>query len=339
LSKKNSVARVFVAGDWDADGVIAAALILYAQERLGKYPLESKAIVTLKPLDPERFKFLAKEFKANYDAAVFLDIPYYPGMEKALSLLKKHFGVKRIVFVDHHISSINYKKSLEEHVDELYVGQEPTAMIVYRVLEDRGITIFRRLKTFVETVTYMDRGARVPSSYMKMFELVSLFSKALTVKRNEEIWIKLVRWLANPMPVPMPLDRNILEKVKEAVRKRDEELKNVATDLALTARKVGYIKFVDARNVWKKRGATALASKIAHILKSPVAVLFRTNKNYMLLIIKAPRGGAYRVAKYLLGEGYAEDIAGHPNLAIVRVPESTDINDLLKALQKASLYM
>ncbi|RLG84343.1 MAG: phosphoesterase [Thermoprotei archaeon] len=337
--KPENIPRVLIAGDWDADGVIAAALVLYSQEKLGKYPIESKAIVDVKPLDPERIRFLFKDLRVSYDAIVLLDIPYFNRMENILKMLKKHFDVGKIIMFDHHISTLVYKNKLRGLVDELYVGRDPTAKLVYDKLREKGIQVTRRLKLFVETVTYMDKGLKIPPDYVKMFEIVSLFSKALTVLREEEIWVSLVKWLANPLPIPIPLDNSVRKKIEEAVRKRDEELKNIALDLAVTARKVGYIRFIDARRIWKKRGSTALASKIGHILKSPVAVLFSTTRDYDLLIIKASKNRAYRIAKFLLAEGIAQDIAGHPNLAIVRIPKTISIDELLKTLHKASLYM
>ncbi len=339
MVKPSSIARVFVASDWDADGVVAAALLLYAQEKLGKYPIEGKAIVDLKPMDPERLRFFLKEIKVPYDAVVFLDIPYIKALENILRTIKKHFGVKKIIFIDHHISSLNNEKKLKEVVDELHLSQEPTSTILYNVLREKGVEVTQRLRLFVETVTYMDRGMRVPDQYMKLYDFTALFSKALTVKRDEGIWLQLVKWLANPMPIPMPLDKKVLEEVRKAIEKRDQELKEIALDLAMSARKIGYIKFIDARRTWKKRGATALVSKIGRILKSPVAVLFNTSKGYPLLIIKASHGAAYRIAKYLLGEGLAKDIAGHPNLAIVRLSPDIDEKELLRALQKASFYI
>ncbi len=337
--KPLSIAKVFVAGDWDADGVIASALLLYAQEKLGKYPIEGKAIVDLKPMDPERLRFLIKEVRANYDAVVLLDIPYIRGLENLLGILKRHFGVKKIVFIDHHISTLNNEAKLRDVVDELHVSQEPTSTILYKVLLKHGIRVTGKLKLFVETVSYMDRGLRVPDKYMKLYELTALFSKALTVKRDENIWIQLVKWLANPMPIPMPLDKRVLEEVRKAVAERDKELKEIAIDLAMSARRIGYIRFVDARRKWRKRGSTSLVSKIGRILRSPVAVLFSTSKGYPILIIKASKGAAYRIAKYLVGEGIAEDIAGHPNLAIVRIKKDIDVDTLLRALQKASFYI
>lgn len=339
LTKTEEIRKVMVFGDWDADGIISSALILYSQEKMKAYPLKAHAIVDLKPLDIERSKLIIAQIKVPYDVVVFLDIPYFPRMENIFRLLKEHIGVKKIIFFDHHVSSISNRKRLEKVVDELYVGYEPTAKLVYNVLCRNNVTVTEKLRIFVETVSFMDKGAKVPKTYMKMFELVSLFSKALTVRRDEEIWITIVKWLANPLPLPQPLDQSVLEKVKEIVKKRDEELKDIAMDLALSSIKVGYLRFVDARKKWRKRGSTALASKISHILKSPVAVLFSTTKDYDLLIIKASGGKAYKVAKYLFGEGIAKDIAGHLNLAIVRISKDTDLNELLRTLQRASLYM
>ncbi len=333
-----AVPRVLVIGDWDADGVVASALILYSQEKLGVYPIESKAIVDLKPLDPQKLRVFLREVRHKYNVLVFLDIPYIPRMENIFRLLKEHYSVEKIVFIDHHISSLNNEEKLANVVDELRLGYEPTSVIVYKILVEKKVHVPTKLKMFVETVSYMDRGLKVPSKYMKLFELASMFSKALTIKRDERIWIELVKWLSNPMPIQMPLDKRVLEEVKKAVEERDRELKEKAIDLAMSARKLSCLRFVDARRVWRKRGATALASKIAHVVKAPVAVLFSTTRGYDLLVIKASGGVAYRIAKYLIAEGYAEDVAGHPNLAIVRVKRGVDTEGLVKALNKACFY-
>ncbi len=331
------VKRVLIAGDWDADGVISAALVYYAQAKLGKYPYEAKAVVDMKPLDPERFTRILTSLDAMYDAVIMLDIPFFHRLPNILKLLKEHMGVGEIIFVDHHLSSHTNRRLLEKYVDKLILGEQPTAAIIREELEKRGIRIPERLRMFVEVVTYMDSGKRVPQKYMKLFELVSKVSKALTVIRDEEIWEKFVLWLANPFPTQ--LDPRIFRRVEEAVKRRDEELKNLAIDLAMGARRIGDLRFIDARKKWKTRGGTALVSKISHVVKAPVAVLFDTRRNFMLLIIKAPGGRAYRIAKNLVGEGIAEDdIAGHPNLAIVRIRKDVSIEELVRALHKALYY-
>ncbi|NPA97958.1 MAG: phosphoesterase [Crenarchaeota archaeon] len=331
--------RVFVGGDWDADGVVAAALLVYSQEKLGKYPIPSKAIVDRRPVDPERLKFILNDMRADYDLMILLDIPYTKYIPNILKLLKSHFGVKKIIYIDHHLSTISNIKNLESVIDEVIVDHKmPTAAIVEKLLREHDIEPHARLRSFVEVVKYMDSGRRVPQKYMKLFEMASLFSKALTVMRDEKVWIKIVDWLATPAALPMPLDQKILSKVREAIAKRDQEIKDMAIDLAMSAEKIGEIRFIDARNKWKHRGGTALASKIASIVKSPVALLVTTRKNYSLLIIKASGGKAYRIAKYLVAEGLGRDIAGHPNLAIVRVPKDPDLKKLKEMLLTAQYY-
>ncbi|MEM3993680.1 MAG: phosphoesterase, partial [Desulfurococcaceae archaeon] len=178
----------------------------------------------------------------------------------------------------------------------------------------------------------------IPSRLMKLFEIAKMISKALTAVRSEELWLKTINWLADPTPVPMPLTESTWSTVKKAIEERDKEVTEVAMQLAVAAVKVGDFRFIDARHVWKKRGATALASKLSLVLKAPVVMLAGTNRGYALLIIKASGGRAYRVAKYLLAEGIALDIAGHPNLAIVRVAKDIDKKNLIDALYNALYY-
>lgn len=333
------IARVFIAGDWDADGIVATSLLVYSQEKLGIYPLRTKAVIEKKPVDPEKLKFIFGELSGAYDLMVFLDLPYTNRVPGVLKLLKTHFSVKKIMYVDHHISSVSNRSRLEEVVDILMIEHGiSTSKIVYSALEELGVTVPSRLKAFVEVVEYMDSGKRIPSHYMKLFDIVKLISKALTIRRDPRVWISIVDWLASPSPFPQPLEESVLNNVRRIVEDWDKRVEEVATDLAVGAMRIGDFKFVDARNKWRRRGATALASKLSSILKAPVMLWIDTTKEYTLLIVKAPKGRAYRIAKYLVGEGYGTDIAGHPNIAIIKIPRSVEKERLIEGLRKAVYY-
>lgn len=332
--------RVLVLGDWDADGVVASALLLYAQKYLKKYPVESDVEVDKSPVDPNKLKYvLSSTISDKHKVVVLLDIPYSEVLANIIRLLKTHFDVSRVIFIDHHIASIQRVSEISSIVDEVVVDyRKPTSLLLYEELTKRDIKVHEKLAKFVEVVKYMDSGRRVPAKLIKLFEIAKAFSKALTVMRSEELWSKIVEWLANPEPQRMPLDDTTWKKVREIIEQRDREVADVARDLAVTAIKVGDLRFIDARSRWKRRGATALASRLSAILKAPVAVLVNTNRGFPLLIIKAPSGRAYRVAKFLLAEGVALDIAGHPNLAIVRISEDADKNRLVEMLHTALYY-
>lgn len=331
--------RVLVLGDWDADGVVATGLLLYAQKYSKKYPVEGEVEVDKAPIDPNRLKYLLSAISSSHEVVVVLDVPFSEVLANVIRLMKTHFGVSRVIFIDHHIASVQRVNEISSVVDEAIIDfRKPTSLLLYEELTKRGIRVHERLARFVEVVKYMDAGRKVPDRLMKLFELAKIFSKALTAMRSEELWSKIAEWLANPEPLPTPLDESTWRKAREIIEQRDREVSEVARDLAVTAVKVGDLRFIDARDYWKKRGATALASRLSSILKAPVAVLVNTNRGFPLLIIKAPAGRAYRVAKYLLAEGVAQDIAGHPNLAIVRIHEGFEKNKLIEILYTALYY-
>ncbi|MEM0001371.1 MAG: phosphoesterase [Desulfurococcaceae archaeon] len=331
--------KVLILGDWDADGVVATALLTYSQEYAKKYPVQGNVDLVKMPIDPDRIKYILSQIKESYNIVYFLDIPYSEILGNITKLMKTHFGVNRTVFVDHHIASVQKINDLKNIFDEVIVDyRKPTSVLIYEELIKHNVPIHPKLKEFVEVIKYMDAGKRIPSRLMKLFEIAKMISKALTAVRSEELWLKTINWLADPTPVPMPLTESTWSTVKKAIEERDKEVTEVAMQLAVAAVKVGDFRFIDARHVWKKRGATALASKLSLVLKAPVVMLAGTNRGYALLIIKASGGRAYRVAKYLLAEGIALDIAGHPNLAIVRVAKDIDKKNLIDALYNALYY-
>lgn len=331
--------KVLVLGDWDSDGVTAAALIEYTQKILKKYPIEEEVELHKLPVDPDRIKFLLSQIKTSYHTVIFLDIPFSETLEGIVKMMKLHFGVQKVVFVDHHIASLHRISRIKEVVDVAIVdSHEPAAALLYRDITFKGIRVHDKLKAFVEVIKYMDSGKRVPQNLLKLFEIAKNISKVLTAIRNEELWSRIVEWLADPTPSPAPLDEATWSKARKIIEERDKEIKEIAMDLAVGAVKVGDLRFVDARTAWKKRGVTALASKLSLILKAPVALVAGTNRDYALLVLKVPGGRAYRIAKYLLAEGIAQDIAGHPNLAIVRIPKDIDKKLLVDALYQALYY-
>jgi hypothetical protein len=337
---KKPVARIFIGGDWDADGIVATALLVYSQEKLRVYPLDRVAVVEKKPVDPEGLRYIFGELSGVYDLAVFLDLPYTNAVPRVMAMLKKHFGVKRIMYVDHHISTHENREVLENIVDDLIIDRSrSTSRIIYDILVEKNIRVPARLEKFVEVVDYMDVGKRIPSELMKLFELVKLVSKALTIRRDVEIWEKTVEWLASPVPLPSSFENTILEKVKSIVEEHDRRVEAIATDLAVSAIRIGDFRFIDARSKWRYRGASALASKLASILKAPVILWIDTNKEYTLLIIKAPHGRAYRIAEYLVKEGIGAGTAGHPNLAIIKIPRNIGENKLREYIHKAVYYV
>jgi hypothetical protein len=331
--------KILVLGDWDADGVVATALLTYSQEYAKKYPVEGDVELVKQPIDPDRLRYLLSQVKESYEIVYFLDTPYSEVLGGVVKLLRQHFGVGRVVFVDHHIASVQRVSELRKVFDEVFVDyRKPTSVILYEEIARRGVNIHSKLREFVEVIKYMDAGKRIPGKYMKLFELAKMISKALTAVRNEELWLKTINWLADPSPSPMPLNESTWNTVKKVIEERDREVREVAMKLAIGAVKIGDLRFIDARHVWRKRGATALASKLALILQAPVAMLAGTNRGYSLLIIKASGGRAYRIAKFLLAEGVANDIAGHPNLAIVRVDKDIDKKNLIELLYQALYY-
>lgn len=339
--------RIAVIADWDADGVVGAALIYYAQEKRGVFPVEGREKVCLIPAGPRSIVEAVGD--SCWEHVVLIDIPLTQEVLAAMTALRERCRPKFYYF-DHHNSTIQAVHVLEEDYNAfVVVGRSPSAVIIRRFLEGLNVKLTRRLSDFVDAIAVLEGGKRLRSRVEvspKLVEMAAAISKTLNTTRNREAWEKYVRWLANPLPFEDPGIRlesqeagekaNLLKVSEEVSRRSDEEVKRVAMELAMSAKHLGYIRFVDARRAWKKRGASALASAIYKILGQPVAVLFERQDGVRLLVIRSGRNEAQAVMELLYEQGIMEDKGGHGNVAVGRLKDDVTVKRLEEALRRAS---
>ena len=335
---------VQILADWDADGVVSAALVYYAQRYRGRFPLHGeKADVGLWPGGPrsslENIRRIIDEAlrtRSYPRALVFLDIPLTPQLLEAIKLIQKKLESPRIIYIDHHYSTLSNAKKLYELVEEVYLGHRPTAILVYNLLRSLGIRhVTPRLEAFMKAVGVLERDKAMGKVEERIVKLAASLSKATAVTRDAELWRRLVVWLASPLPQPAPVDQGLLERVLRIAEESDREIEEKAKLLAPSARKIGFLKLVDVRGKWEGRGVSALASKLYKITRSPVAVLADA-AGYPILVIRAPGRLAYGIAMLLLREGIGENIGGHGSLAILRLKRDVEDAKLFEALRRAS---
>jgi hypothetical protein len=332
---------VVVIADWDADGATSAAMLYYAQRYRGLYPLRGSHDVALYPSGPRGFPDTltrAVEGKQCPRALAVLDIPLAETVYASLRRFLAQCRSTRLIYIDHHYATLHEVSKLYDLTEEVLVGHKPTALLTYSLLQSMGLRkLTPRLQAFMRAVGVLEKERKPLKGEDKLVKLAASISKATTVLRDEELWRKLVLWLASPLPAENPFDMKLVERVLEVARRSDAEIEEKARMLAFEARRVGYIKFVDARGKWSGRGASALASKLYKILKQPVAVLIERDDGVKLLIVRSRGESAYRLAVGLLREGLAENIGGHSSLAVARLGSSVDLNKLIDALRRLSL--
>ena len=338
--------KVAVIADWDADGVVGAALIYYAQEKRGVFPVRGKEKVCLIPAGPRSIIEAVGDY--CWEHVVLVDIPLTQEVITAMTILRERCR-PRFYYFDHHDSTIQATHKLEEDYNAfVVVGRSPSSVIIKRFLEGLNVRFTRRLSDFVDAIAVLEGGKRLRSRVEvspKLVEMAAAISKTLNTTRNKEAWEKYVRWLANPLPFEDPGIRletsaaekaNLLQVSEEVSRRSDEEVRRVAMELAMSAKHLGYIRFVDARRVWRKRGASALASAIYKILGQPVAVLFERQDGARLLIIRSGRNEAQAIMEILYNQGVMEDKGGHGNVAVGRLKDEVTVRRLEDALRRAA---
>ncbi len=335
---------VVIVADWDADGATSAALIYYSQYYKKVYPLKGRHEVYLEPAGPRSLSDAVKSFLDEYgcpSVLVVLDIPFTERVRTTLYEYAKDCSSSRLIYIDHHFSTLYAAKELYKLSEEVFLGHKPTTMLTFQLLRSLGIKhVTPRLTAFMKAVGILERGYKpLSEAENRIARIAASISKASTVLRDRELWRKLVKWLASPLPQDAPIDLTTIDRVLRIAEESDKEIMDKARDLAFAARRVGYIRFVDARNKWKGRGASALASKLYKILKQPIALLVERDDGVRLLIIRARRRGAYRVAVGLMREGVAENIGGHGGLAVVKLRNDVSDEVLLEKLRRLSLKL
>ncbi|MEB3806903.1 MAG: phosphoesterase [Desulfurococcales archaeon] len=334
--------RVAVIADWDADGVVGAALIYYAQEKRGVFPLDSREKVCLIPAGP---RSIVDEIGDKcWEVVVIVDIPYTPEVDVALKALKERCNAK-IYYFDHHSSTLTNLAELEEKYGVFgVVGKSSSAVIIKRFLEGMGVRFTQRLNDFVAAVAVLEGGRRWVKEEVseKLVTIAASISKMLNQTRNREAWVKYVKWVANPLPFEDPGiklrvdDRvNLLKAGVELSEQADKEIRDTALQLAMSAVNLGYLRFVDARDKWKKRGASALASAIYKIVNVPVALLVEKTDGGRLLVVRSGHGEAMPVIEALYDMGIVVDKGGHGNIAVAKLNDAVTVARLKDALRRA----
>ena len=326
---------VVVIGDWDADGFVSVAEVVYAQEVVGVYPVKSKIQTSVFPSTPRSLQSLLPHIMSLITSSnnkqsyvVLLDIAYTETVKQFIQTIKN--AGSYIVFIDHHLSTHLGYRELERVVDELYVGRKPVASLVYTLLKSLGVNFTERLNRFIEAVLCLEGGAKCRNK--KLLQLVALLSKTTTASRDAMIWEKIVRWLAAPLvQVPLPFTENELQKYM-AMRSGNQcnEI-DTALVLAPSAIKLFNYRLIKVERLQKGCRLASIATALYRVLKGDT-FLYVSNKN--LLAIKTRDHAAYKIAMALHEQGLVEDIAGHERLAIVKLKENISFEALMEMLKR-----
>jgi len=327
-----------IVADWDADGAVSAAILVYLQ-RNRLFPIKDKLDIHLLPAGAREVTSVIRGFNGCPRFVALLDIPYTNGLEKVLKNTKNVCKETKILYVDHHLSTLEVAGKLKEIIDLVKVGREkPTSLHLVQLAEKEGWKIPSRLKAFAEATGYIELGRKPPARISKIVELVASISRALKLEHDKSFWEKMINWMSNPLPIPLSKSEfQILERVKQEAQAKDEELEDAVTRLSVSAEKIGCFRFIDARKRWKRRGVTSLATRLSRKLKSPVALLAILGEGE-ILVIRTRNTAAKIIGDTLVEEKLGIDVGGHGNLAVVKLVKNPDYAKIKKILLHACRY-
>ena len=125
---------MLVVGDWDADGIIASAEILFAQETARAFPVKgAKCTPELRPSSPRNIGDVLKD--PCWDYLVILDIPFTPEVEQALDSVVSNGCRPKIYYFDHHKVTIEKSPYIESKYSAVaFVGISPTSVLVLSLI-------------------------------------------------------------------------------------------------------------------------------------------------------------------------------------------------------------
>lgn len=325
---------VVVVADWDIDGVVSAAQIVYSQEVVGRYPLNGRQKVYLIPSTSKTLLHVLDEISGlNASHLVLLDIAYSKYVELFLKKIRELNMYS--VYIDHHISSFIHSSIVERLVNEFIVGKIPTAYLVFQLMNSLNIALTARIRAFVEAASTIE-GRRVRGANKKFIQLVISVSRTLAYSRNREYWEKLVRWLSSPLPhSSIPFTVNINEFIE--LSPESEDINIFAKELALRAEKIFNVRFIDARKERIRYRPSAIASSLYRIFRSPIVLLLRNKEGKNYILIKSKDLTAYTIALELYKHHMAIDIMGHQTLSYTLLRDDIDINSVKSLIRRVIL--
>ncbi len=328
-----------VIGDWDADGAVSAGILVYLQES-GVFPVKGGVQeIHLYPASAHEAWRVLQSFSGCPRFYALLDIPLTRRLLEALSRVRSSCRDTLIVYIDHHVSTLEELRALKSVADVVVVGKDkPTAMHLVELSAKLGKKLPSKLVKFAEAIRFIELGLKPPETLKNIVKIAAGISRALKLERSRSFWEKMVRWFANPLPMPLSKsDLEVLERVEREARSRDTELEDAALTLAVSAERVGCFRFIDARRKWKRRGVTSLATRLSRKLRAPVALL-STLGDRDILVIRTRSGAAKLIGDELVASGQAVDVGGHSNIAIVLLRDGYDLRKIKEILLKACRY-
>jgi len=322
---------VIVLGDWDADGFVSAAEIVFSQEVVGIYPVKNKCNTFTYPSTPKTILSLLNNVASVHCNErvylVLLDIAFANPVKAFLQSVKKMNSY--VVYIDHHLPTHLQYNTIEKLVDELIVGRKSTAFLTYTLLKSLGIKMTERLKQFIDVVSCLESGLRCRNT--KLVQFVTAISKAVTLSKDVMLWEKVVRWLSSPLShIALPYNMNDIERYVKTVKNYCDE-KDIALDLAPTAIKLFNYRIVKLRNHPQNCRFSAIVTSLYRVLKSPVIVYSEEKK---LLAVRTRDDKAYAISMALYKHNLVRDVMGHERLAIVKLNKNIDFNSVLETLRK-----
>lgn len=333
--------QVVVIGDWDLDGMVSAAQIVYAQEFRGAYPLKEKCQVMALPTSTNAVQGLLPRLRElatrkRLEALAIVDLAYNERMEKFLREVRGISDV--VVFIDHHISSYINSDKIEKSVNEVLLGRGPTALLIYNMLRSIHVNVTARLETFVNIVARIE-GRKVPVN-RSLTELAVKLSRFMTYSKDERLWTQAVRWLASPIVIAaLPFTPSIDVMLRKAQKPPTLcDIEALAKELALGAVRIFNYRVVRVGGEVLARNCkiTTLVSALYRALKSNV-VLYACKDAEVLVAIRTRDSAASKIMLELYRRGLIGDVIGHYTFSVAKLREPMDFNSFTALMRELIL--
>ncbi len=311
----------------DLDGVAAASVIY----RILKLKKRKVKLLFSQPHSLDKILLMASK-PISPDEIYIVDIAFDEGCEQKLLTLFKELIKQniKIVWIDHHPSTIKYAHKLKETGIEVHVAYTLSVAPIVRKI------FFKKIDDpeFYEKVLMLGEAGDRARTLRKNRALSEIYESVSFALEEDPINFELRQHLTRLWGEKKQLIDDVIALKAEKGRKRYEEIVSIAREHVIVD--TPRLKILDMTEKTMKGFSGRLAVEIVEKENKVVAVMLRSGYDEMVIVLRVPKSQKLDAGELARELGFQLNGSGggHPKAAAVRLPISKKMDAVKILLQK-----